>query len=125
MPKAGEEAVRGFRARIPSGNSLPITGGEVIEDRAATIASRFMQGLCCEFVIMLRGQFLAVSGLAVNSPLAIKQRRLRLGVSRPNQEYVRPNPWQPQEDALLGTASDRELARRLGRSISSVRRRRI
>ena len=59
------------------------------------------------------------------SRLAVKHRRLRLGVSRPGQEYVRPLPWKPAEDALLGTVSDRELAHRLGRSISSVRLRRI
>ena len=59
------------------------------------------------------------------SPLAVKARRLRLGMLRPGREYVRLRPWQPAEDALLGTASDSELARRLGRGISSVRQRRI
>jgi hypothetical protein len=57
------------------------------------------------------------------SQVAVKGRRLRLGILRPGREYVRLRPWQPAEDKLLGTASDRELARRLGRSLSSVRQR--
>ena len=59
------------------------------------------------------------------SRLAVKRRRLRLGILRPGREYVRLRPWQPAADALLGTASDSDLARRLGRGISCVRQRRI
>ena len=47
------------------------------------------------------------------SRLAVQHRRLRLGISRPGRDYVRLRPWQPGEDALLGTASDSEVARRL------------
>ncbi len=53
-----------------------------------------MDGFPCEVVFMLRSQFLAVLGRAVNRLLADKHRRLPLGVSRPGQEYIRPNPWQ-------------------------------
>jgi hypothetical protein len=34
-------------------------------------------------------------------------------------------PWQPHEDALLGTESDRKIAQKLGRTSVSVNNRRI
>ena len=54
------------------------------------------------------------------SPLTVKHRRLRLGISPPGRKHFRLDPWQPREDALLGTASDRELARRLGHGMERV-----
>jgi hypothetical protein len=60
------------------------------------------------------------------SRMAVKHRRIRLGLPPLSGRRVSaPRPWRPAEDALLqGTASDRALASRLGRPISSVRRRR-
>ena len=60
------------------------------------------------------------------SRMAVKHRRLRLGLPPlRGRKWTAPPPWRPGEDALLlGTASDRALASRLGRTISTVRRRR-
>ena len=58
--------------------------------------------------------------------MAVKHRRVRLGLPpRGRKKFTAPAPWLPNEDALLGTASDLELARKLGRPIYNVRRRRI
>ena len=59
------------------------------------------------------------------SRLAVHHRRCRLGISAPGgRPYHRQRPWQPREDALLGTASDVEIARRLGRTVANVSHRR-
>lgn len=38
---------------------------------------------------------------------------------------MRPKPWRAEDDAMLGTVSDQEIARRLGRTTSCVKARRI
>jgi hypothetical protein len=57
---------------------------------------------------------------------AVKHRRHQLRISLPGQERIIPasKPWLPEDDALLGTISDQEVARRLGRSATSVKARR-
>jgi hypothetical protein len=47
---------------------------------------------------------------------AVRQRRERMGI--PNPDPVR---WSDEEVALIGTATDQEVARRLGRSEQAVR----
>jgi len=59
------------------------------------------------------------------SPMAVRHRRSRLGILRPGAlETSRPSPWQPEEDARLGTSWDAEVARQLGRSVFCVKSRR-
>ena len=59
------------------------------------------------------------------SRIAVLHRRCRLRLLRPGAEkYARPRPWPPEEDALLGTALDAELADKLRRTLSDVSRRR-
>jgi hypothetical protein len=48
---------------------------------------------------------------------AVAHRRRRLGRA---VRFAHPRPWTPQEEALLGTASDTEIAARLGRKIEVV-----
>ena len=57
---------------------------------------------------------------------AVKHRRHQLRVSLPGQERTMavPKPWRAEDDALLGTISDQEVAQRLGRSATSVKARR-
>jgi hypothetical protein len=45
---------------------------------------------------------------------------------RPGSDYPRPNQhgWTAAEDAVLGTAKDEEVARRLNRPVCGVRARR-
>ena len=47
--------------------------------------------------------------------MAHRWQRLGLGV-----RYAHRRPWTPEEDALLGTASDTEIAARLDRHIATV-----
>jgi len=52
----------------------------------------------------------------------------RLLGTRPDRELAQPyplNPWTPREKALLGTMWDRKLAARIGRSEISVRMQRL
>jgi DNA-binding CsgD family transcriptional regulator len=57
---------------------------------------------------------------------SVKHRRHQLRISLPGQERTisAPKPWRAEDDALLGTVSDQEIAQRLGRSATSVKARR-
>jgi hypothetical protein len=58
---------------------------------------------------------------------AVRHRRHQLRISLPGQGRTIPDQklWQPEEDALLGTVSDKEAARQLGRTSGGVKARRI
>ncbi len=70
--------------------------------------------LCGDLVRAVRVE----SEQAVAYHYAVAEQRRRLGISR------RVAPWTPEQIALLGTASDREVGRATGRSESSVHRKR-
>jgi DNA-binding CsgD family transcriptional regulator len=57
---------------------------------------------------------------------SVKHRRHQLRISLPGQErtIAVPKPWRAEDDAMLGTVSDQEIASRLGRSATSVKARR-
>ena len=54
--------------------------------------------------------------------VAVKARRKKLGLPQIDPPFVW---WKPEEDKLLGTAPDRDIARQLGRSEDSVKGRRL
>ena len=58
---------------------------------------------------------------------AVRHRRHQLRISLPGRErtFAAPKPWRAEDDALLGTVSDQEVARRLGRTTSCVKARRV
>jgi hypothetical protein len=58
---------------------------------------------------------------------AVRHRRHQLRISLPGRErtFAAPKPWRAEDDALLGAVSDQEAARRLGRSNSCVKARRV
>src|SRR5205823_1162067 len=58
------------------------------------------------------------------SVAAVKHRRLNLKILRRPATPRFFQEWKPEEDALLGTASDAEIARRLKCASSTVRLRR-
>jgi hypothetical protein len=53
---------------------------------------------------------------------SVKQRRktLQIAAHRPRVNRIPPRRWTDAEDRVLGTASDREVARLFGRTTSSV-----
>jgi hypothetical protein len=51
----------------------------------------------------------------------VQHRRAKLGIA----PAVSPLAWTPEEERLLGTVTDRELARRLGRTVLAVQARRV
>jgi hypothetical protein len=53
---------------------------------------------------------------------AVGRRRRKLGLPQIDPPF---RWWKPEEDKLLGTAPDAEIARRLGRTESSVKGRRL
>ena len=57
----------------------------------------------------------------------VRRRRNQLHISLPGQlRKVSPRrPWPAEEDAMLGKATDAQVARRLGRSVMSVKTRRV
>jgi hypothetical protein len=58
---------------------------------------------------------------------AVKHRRQQLRISLPGQErkISPPKPWGAEDDAMLGTVPDAEVAHRLGRTASCVKARRV
>ena len=52
------------------------------------------------------------------NPSSVQARRLKLGLRHGPARNKRP--WTQEEDALLGTASDTEIAARLGRHVAVV-----
>ena len=58
---------------------------------------------------------------------AVRHRRNHLRISLPGQaSKITPSkPWLPEDMAMLGKASDAQVARRLGRSVTSVKARRL
>ena len=58
---------------------------------------------------------------------AVRHRRNQLRISLPGQlrKVTPPKPWWAEEIAMLGKASDAQVARRLGRSVTSVKARRL
>ena len=63
-------------------------------------------------------------GVAVS---AVKHRRQQLRILLPGQERraTHPKPWAAEDDAMLGTVSDAQVAQRLGRTVSCVKARRV
>ena len=58
---------------------------------------------------------------------AVRHRRNQLRISLPGQprKVTPPKPWPAEEIAMLGKSPDAQVARRLGRSITSVKTRRL
>lgn len=58
---------------------------------------------------------------------AVKYRRNQLRISQPVQlkKVTPPKPWSAEEIAMLGKTPDAQVARRLGRSVVSVKSRRL
>jgi hypothetical protein len=67
-----------------------------------------------------------VAMLLHTSEQAVRNRRHELRISRPPslRKVSPPKPWGTQDIALLGTASDAQVARRFVRSITSVKAKR-
>ena len=57
----------------------------------------------------------------------VRHRRNQLRISQPvlQKRITPPKPWSAEEIAMLGKASDAQVARRLGRSVTSVKTRRL
>ena len=58
---------------------------------------------------------------------AVRHRRNQLRISLPARlwKVTPPKPWPAEEIAMLGKSSDAQVARRLGRSVTSVKTRRL
>jgi hypothetical protein len=52
--------------------------------------------------------------------ISVELRRRKLHIPSVNPRGPRPNAWTPSETALLGTASDKAVAKRLGRTVVAV-----
>ncbi len=63
---------------------------------------------------MTDGEVAAKLGLSIG---AVAHRRRNLGKA---VKFAHRRPWTPEEDALLGTAPDLEIAARLDRHVSTV-----
>ena len=58
---------------------------------------------------------------SIRSVVAVATQRLKLGIHRPNPKF---RPYTAEEDRLMGTMPDEELAKKLGRTFIAVRARR-
>ena len=61
------------------------------------------------------------------SEATVRYRRNQLRISLPGRlrKVTPPKPWRAEEIAMLGKASDAQVARRLGRSVTSVKTKRL